>query len=70
MQADDIKIVDIVPETKKLMAKLDKLHQHSLIGSWKEKFSKAITKKMELSLEQFCGKRNGAQDEEISLFLK
>ena len=41
IQADDITIVDIVPKTKTLMAKLDKLHQHSLIGSREKKFSQS-----------------------------
>ena len=41
LQADDITIVDIVSETKKLLAKLDKLHQRQRIGGWEEKFSQS-----------------------------
>ena len=41
LQGDDITIVDIVPETKKLIAKLDKLHQRPIIGGWEDKFSQS-----------------------------
>ena len=39
LQGDDITIVDIVPETKKFIAKTDKLPQRPVLGGWEGKFS-------------------------------
>jgi type IV secretory pathway VirB4 component len=38
LQGDDVIIVDIVPETKKFIAKIDKLHQRPVLGGWEDKF--------------------------------
>ena len=39
LQSDDITIVDIVPEAKKFLKKLEKLNDKELLGGWEETFN-------------------------------
>ena len=41
LQGDDITIVDIVPKTKKFIAKIDKLQQRPVLGGWEDEFSQS-----------------------------
>lgn len=36
LQADNIKIVDLVPETKKCMHQIERMHECPLLGGWEE----------------------------------
>ena len=70
LQGDDTTIVDIVPETKKFIAKIDKLQQRPILGGWEDKFSQSYDEENEIFLGEFCGRKNDARPVEIFLFPK
>ena len=47
LQGDDITIVDIVPETKKFITKIDKLQQRPILGGWEDRFSQSYDEENE-----------------------
>ena len=47
LQGDDITIVDIVAETKKFIAKIDKLQQRPILGGWEDEFSQSYDEENE-----------------------
>jgi hypothetical protein len=70
LQGDDVTIVDIVPDTKKFIAKIDKLHQRPVLGGWEDKFLQSYEEENGTFLEEFCGKKNDARLVEISFFFR
>ena len=57
----DITIVDVIPETKKFIAKIDILQQRPIVGRWEASFHKAAMRKMKHFLGEFCGRKNDAR---------
>ena len=61
LQADDITIVDVVPETTKFIKKLQKLHEGPILGGWEETFKKAFDEEKGIFFEKVLWQKERRQ---------